>query len=206
MTVLILSRQFGAGGKTLGENLAKRLGFQFVDRDIIAQVAREANVSVDWVVAVERETGGRLMKILSKMVSGDFIQRMLSDSGSDFDEEKYAAFVKKVVKDIAKEGNAVILGRGSQFIVPDQPGVFKVLLVGEKADREKFLEKQYKLSAAEARQVVAKEDRKRAAFLVGMDAKSPDDPLLYHLCINTSKMSLKRAEEMIVDLIEARKT
>ncbi len=205
MTVLILSRQFGAGGKTLGENLAKRLGFQFVDRDIIAQVAREANVSVDWVVAVERETGGRLMKILSKMVSGDFIQRMLSDSGSDFDEEKYAAFVKKVVKDIAKEGNAVILGRGSQFIVPDQPGVFKVLLVGEKADREKFLEKKYKLSAAEARQVVAKEDRKRAAFLVGMDAKSPDDPLLYHLCINTSKMSLKQAEEMIVDLIEARK-
>lgn len=206
MTVLILSRQFGAGGKTLGENLAKRLGFQFVDRDIIAQVAREANVSVDWVVAVERETGGRLMKILSKMVSGDFIQRMLSDSGSDFDEEKYAAFVKKVVKDIAKEGNTVILGRGSQFIVPDQPGVFKVLLVGEKADREKFLEKKYKLSAAEARQVVAKEDRKRAAFLVGMDAKSPDDPLLYHLCINTSKMSLEQAEEMIVDLIEARKT
>lgn len=201
MAVLTISRQFGAGGKTLGERLARRLGYQFVDRHLISDVAKEANVSVDWVVAVERETSGRLMQILSKMVSGNFIERQLADSGSDFDEKKYIAFLKKVITDLAEEGNVVILGRGAEYILPDTPGIFKVLLVASWEDRIKFLENQYSITHKQASGLVEKEEKKRTAFLRKLDPRDPNDPILYHLCLNHSRVSMERSEEIILNLM-----
>jgi cytidylate kinase len=202
MAVLSISRQFGAGGKTLGERLAQKLGYQFVDRGIIAKVAKEANVSIDWVVAVERETAGRLMKILSKMVSGDFIERHLADSGTDFDEKKYIKFMRKVIEDIGKAGNAVILGRGAQYILPNEPGIYKILLVGKHDDRVTFLMDRYHINKRQAEQLVDREEKKRESFLARLDPRDQNDPLLYHMVINTSLVSLEMAEKMVMDLVK----
>ena len=62
MAVLTISRQFGAGGKTLGARVAQRLGYEFVDEGLLHKVAEKANVSLEWVEGVEREAGGHLMR------------------------------------------------------------------------------------------------------------------------------------------------
>lgn len=201
MAVISISRQFGAGGKTLGDRVAKRLGCHFIDRGIITKVAKEANVSIDWVVAVERETSGRLMQILSRVVSGDFIQRHLADKKHDFDEKKYIIFLKKVITDVAKEGNVVILGRGGQFILPDEPGIFKILLVAPEEWRINFLIKRYNITRQEAEMLVNREERKRLAFLAKLDPRPPDDPIHYHMCLDTSRVGLDLAEELVVKLV-----
>ncbi|MBU2548956.1 MAG: cytidylate kinase-like family protein [Proteobacteria bacterium] len=203
MAVISISRQFGAGGKTLGERLAARLGYQLLDRNLMTRVAKEANVSLDWVVAVERETGGRLMKYLSKMVSGDFIERHLADSAVDFDEKKYVTFIKKVILDVAEDGDAIILGRGSQFILPNKPGIFKILLVGEYEDRVRFLMDQYHINRKQSEQLVGREEKKREVFLNRLGRGEQDNPNLYHLCLNTSLISLECAEKLVFDMVKS---
>jgi CMP/dCMP kinase len=201
MAIVTISRQFGAGGHTLGIRVAERLGYQLVDKEIIAQVAKEANVSVEWVQAVEKEAGGLLMRLVNGLVDSDFIERLTGETSSDFDEKKYFIFLKKVVFEAAEEGDVVFVGRGSQFILPDDPETVKILLVAEKEDRHRFIEKHYRLSTSKAEQWVAKEEKRRVNFLKQLDPRHPDDPGIYDLMINTSKTTLTEAEEMIVQLV-----
>ena len=59
MAVITISRQFGAGGKTLGELISKNLGYTFIDDAIINKVAKKAKVSDEWVQSIEKEAGGK---------------------------------------------------------------------------------------------------------------------------------------------------
>ena len=125
MAVLSISRQFGAGGWTLGKSIAKRLDYKFVSYRIINEVAKEANVSVEWIKGVEKQAGDWLMRYLTKMVDSSFIDRHVGDSKTDFDEKRYITFLQKIVNRIADEDNVVILGRGSQFILQDRRNTFQ---------------------------------------------------------------------------------
>ena len=64
MAVITISRQFGAGGITLGKKIAKQLGYSFYDSEIIQRVAKQANVSTRWVESMEKEAGGKMQRII----------------------------------------------------------------------------------------------------------------------------------------------
>ena len=201
MAILCISRQFGAGGKTLGEKVSETLGYQFVDEGLMEKVAEEANVSVRWVEGVEREAGGNLMRFLSSVVPSSFIDRHLGDSGKDFDEKRYVSFLSKVIEDLSEANNVVFLGRGSQFILADHPEAVRILLVAERPDRIKFMQKHYNLDREKAEAVVNREARKRERFLRNFHQGDPNDPSLYHMVINTSLLSLEAAREQICELV-----
>ena len=201
MSVLIISRQFGAGGKTLGERLARKLGYTLVDRDIIDWVADEAQLSTEWLESVEAESPGRLTQVLSRMVAGDFIQRHLAEPVYDFDPEQYVVFTRKIIGDAAAAGNVVFLGRGAYEIVPDGEGVFKVLLVASRQARLDFLQKQYDITGEQASTLIDKEEREKEAFLSKLSAGRPLDPARYQLCLNTGSVGLGKAEDLILRLM-----
>lgn len=201
MPVVTISRQFGAGGHTLGETLARHLGYQLVDRELCHKVAEEACVSVDWVESIEQSGGDLLMRICSRLVSGDFIERIIGPDKRDFDDKKYLDFVTKIIKKLASEDDVVIVGRGAQFILPDADNIIKILLVAELSDRIKFMMEHYDLTKAKAEQLVQKEEKKRATFLKMFDSRDPDDPSNYTMVINTSKITLAEAETLVVSLI-----
>jgi len=115
MAVITISRQFGAGGKTLGEMISKRLGYYYAVDDIIQIVAREARVSRDWVESIEREAGGTLLKFISGLGRKKYSDSIPHDKPGYIDEEIYVDLLQEIITRIAEEGNAVILGRGSQF-------------------------------------------------------------------------------------------
>ena len=131
MAVITISRQFGAGGKTLGKMVAKDLGYTFADNQIIQMVAETANVSPHWVESIEKEAGTRLNKIISRMVSRGLIDRVLKDERGYIDEEIYLDYVIVIISQIAEEGNVVVLGRGSQYILNDHPDAFHILLIDD---------------------------------------------------------------------------
>ena len=201
MPVISLSRQFGAGGKTLGEMVANRLNFEFLDEALMHRLAEEANVSVQWVEGVAREAGGHLMRFLSTLVPSSFIERHVGDSGADFDEAKYVKFLSKVVEEVAEEDNVVILGRGSQFILRGNPQVVMVLLVAELEDRIKFIMEHYGLERGKAEAMVTRYEKMRTRFLKNLYTGNPNDPSLYHMVLNTSLISIETAENMICELV-----
>ena len=200
MPIVTISRQFGAGGHTLGKMLSQKLGYQLVDRDICRQIAEEAKVSIGWVESVERDPGGLLMRICNKLVSSDWIERHVGDKG-DFDSEKYVSFVTRIIKQLAKESDLVVVGRGSQFILPNSELTVKVLLVADLEDRIKFLMDHYQMTKSSAEQLVRLEEKRRVDFLKLFDSRNPDDPSLYTLVFNTSRVTLEETERMILDMV-----
>ena len=89
MAVLTISRQFGAGGWTLAKSIADRMNYQFVSAAVIDKMAKEANVSAEWIKSVEKHAGDWLIRFTSRLVSSSFIERHIGEAKSDFDEEKY---------------------------------------------------------------------------------------------------------------------
>ncbi|MCG6893405.1 MAG: cytidylate kinase-like family protein [Desulfobacteraceae bacterium] len=203
MAVVTISRQFGAGGKTLGKMIADEMGYTFAESDIIQRIAKEANVSTNWVQAFEKEAGSRLSRLISGMVSKRWVDRILKDERGYLDEQGYLDYLVLIVAQIADEGDVVIIGRGSQYILNDHPDAVHVLLIDNLEDRIRFIMKNYDMSARRAEQWVATEDRRRSSLYGKLQKTDYDNPSLYHLVINTGRVPLESAKQLVCQMLTA---
>jgi len=203
MAVITISRQFGAGGITVGEVVAQKLGYKFYDNEIIQLLAKEAKVSTNWVEDLEKEAGGALQKFLSQVVPKSMVERILDDKRGYIDEEIYVDLLHLIIKKIADDGNAVIIGRGGQYILAGQPDVYHILLVADKLDRIKFIEEKYGLRPKRAVQTVNFDDKRRVNLYRKFGREDYDHPIHYQLVINTSKISREKAVDLVCKLVSS---
>lgn len=201
MAVITISRQFGAGGKTVGLLVAERLGYRMFDDEIIKEVARKARVSKHWVESVEKEAGGKFQRFISGMVPKNLIERILDSEGGYIDEEIYIDLLYKVIARIADEGNAVILGRGGQYILEDFENTYHILLIADKVDRVKFMEEHYNISSNQAIRVVAANEKKRESLYQKFGKEGFDNHVHYNMVINTSELPIEKAADLICKLV-----
>lgn len=204
MAVITISRQFGAGGITLGKKIAKQLGYNFFDNEIIQLVADQANVSTRWVESMEKEAGGRMERIISGLVSRSFMDRFLEDKYGYIDEEIYVDLLHQIIKNIAAEGDAVILGRGSQYILKETPNVLHILLVADKEYRIRFIEEKYELFTKHAIQMINNEDKRRVNLYRKFGREDYDHWGHYHMIFNMGNIDLDKATRMVCKLIDQR--
>jgi cytidylate kinase len=201
MAVITISRQYGAGGRTLGKMISERTGFSFADNEIIQMVAKEANVSPVWVENVEKEAGTTLARILSSMVSQKWIDRVLADERGYIDEQIYLDYLVLIIAKIADEGDVVILGRGAQYILNDHPDAYHILLIDDLENRIRFVMEHERLSRKKAVQVVNYEDRRRASLFKKIGKIDYDKPSLYHMVLNMGRVSLEAALNVVCEMI-----
>ena len=203
MAVITISRQFGAGGKTLGKMIAKELGYTFADQQIIQKIAETANVSPHWVESIEKEAGTRLTKVIDHVVSMRWIERVLKEERGYIDEEIYLDYLVVIVSQVAEEGNAVIIGRGSQYILNDHPDALHILLVDEAENRIKFMMENYDLSRKEAEKIVTIEDKRRMSFYGKLGKADFDNPGLYHLVLNMGRLNMEKALQLALQMVNS---
>ena len=203
MAVITISRQYGAGGKTLGKMIANEFSYEFADSEIVAKVAEMANVSTHWVETVENEAGGKLSRFITRMVSKPLVDRILKDERGYIDEEIYLDYLVLIIAQVADEGDAVILGRGSQYILDDHPDAYHILMIDEFENRVRFMKQHYDLSDSRATKVVRSEDKRRKSLYQKLGKTDYDDPFLYHLVLNMSKVSLEEAKKMVCNLVQS---
>jgi len=203
MAVITISRKFGAGGKTLGEMVSEKLGYTLYDKELIQMIAEKAKVSENGVEFIEKEARGKFGIFIS-----DMVPKVIADlkgkkkSEDTIDEEVYIDVLKDIFTKIAEEGNAVIIGRGGQYVLQNKKDVFHVLATARKEDRTKFLVKKYKLSLKDAIKAVELDDKKRMNLYRKYGRDDYDKPLVYHLVLNTSKIDLDSACELICELVQ----
>jgi len=203
MAVITISRQFGAGGITLGKMVAEKFGYSFADTEVISKVAELANVSTHFVETVEKEAGGRFSKIISRMVSKPLVERVLKDEHGYIDEKIYLDYLVLIIAQIADEGDVVIMGRGSQYILNDHPDAYHLLLIDEFENRVKFMIKNYDLPRKQAVQIVKAEDKRRLNLYHKLGKTDYDDPRLYHLVLNMGRIDMPEALKLVEALIRA---
>lgn len=201
MAVITISRQFGAGGKTLGRMLASRLGYTLMDNEIIQMIAEKARVSEGWVQSVEKEAGGKFLKFISGVIPKRLVDSVLDDERGYIDEEIYVDSLHKIISKIAEGDNVIIIGRCGQYILRDRPDTYHFLLIGNKDDRVRFMMRHYDLTPRQAIQAVESDDRRRINLYRKFGRKDYDQPDLYHLVLNMSKVSLEGACDTVANLV-----
>ncbi len=201
MAVITISRQFGAGGKTLAQNVADRLGYKIAHEEIIEKVAEKAKVSADSLRSFEAEARGLLQRATSLLTPNRFIDHVLDPRRNYMDGDLYIDLLRKIIPEIADEGNIVILGRGSQFILMGRPDTVHVLLVANQEDRIRFMREQYDLTESLARDAVRKQGRRREQLMRLFGHGDYDQPIYYDLVINLSKVSIDGAVELVCESV-----
>jgi len=203
MAVITISRQFGAGGITLGQQLAKKLGYGFIYEEIIEKVAEKAAVSKDWVKSLDKDGGGTLSNFMAGFVPSRLIDHIFDTQRQYMDEKTYIKLLYQIVPQIAQRDNIVIIGRGAQFILKDYPDTHHVLLIADLAQRINFMMRRYQLSEDAARKAVTKEDLRRRKLLRLFHVVDYDRPEHYDLVLNMGKINIDLAQELVCDLLAA---
>ena len=150
---------------------------------------------------MENEAGGKLSRFITRLVSKPLVDRILKDERGYIDEEIYLDYLVLIIAQIADEGNTVVLGRGSQYILNDHPDAFHILMIDEFENRVRFMKEHYDLPDTRAMRVVKGEDKRRKALFQKLGKTDYDDPFLYHLVLNMSKVSLEQAKNMVCNLV-----
>ncbi len=201
MAILTISRMFGTGANELGKSIAKRLGYTFFDNEVIQMVAKQAKVSTDWVATMEKEAGGKFQKFISTLVPKSLMELILSSDYSLSDEEIYTDVLSHVITKIADEGDAVILGRGSQYILKDRPDVYHILLVADLDDRIRYVQKRFELTKKQALLAVAMEDKRRVNLYRKFGKLDYNQTDHYHLVFNMSSIDTGQVGDMLCTLL-----
>jgi cytidylate kinase len=204
MAVITISRQYGAGAMALGKQLAEKYAYTFASREIVQGIADKAKVSTDFVLSVEKEAGTKLSRFMTRIISSrGIVNKLLRDDSGYIDEKLYLDYLVLTVVQIADEGNAVIMGRGSQYILKTHPDAYHILLVDDLENRIKRVEKREKVSRDSAARIVSHEDKRRLSLYHRLGKQDYDSPALYHMVLNMSRLSQTKAFAMVCNLVDS---
>lgn len=189
---IALSRFPGSGAAALGQEVAKELGFIFLGIEIVDRMAREDGVPLQLAAAFDEHVRNGIDRYVVDAFRADA-----------FVESDYLRHLVRTVRSIGEAGGAVILGRGSSYIL--SPGrTLRVLVVAPRDARTENLAKARGLTPAEAKREIEREDEERKRFLSHHFRADPDDLTQYDLCVNTSLLPQAAACAAIVAALRSR--
>ena len=151
--IITISREFGSGGRFIGEETAKKLGIAFYDREIIAKVADDLGLSEKYVA--DRGEYAPSKNIFSYAFIGRDI------NGNSIADQIYS-YQQKIIKDLAAKEPCVIVGRSADYILSGRDDVLNVFIQGNKADKIVRIKEIYSKSDDEAARMIKDTDKKRS--------------------------------------------
>ena len=190
ITVITVSMQPGSGGSLLAQQVAERFGFDYFHRDIIRGIDKSAKIRSTVIETIEKERLSGIEDFISSLYRDHYLYPGI-----------YMEHLLKVVNTIADHGRAVIVGRGANFIIPPDER-FSVRVVAPLEKRIQNVIRAYKVSAENARKRVIARESRRAAFVRKSYNADISDPENYDLTINTGRMPIETALEVVVAAVK----
>lgn len=195
--IVTIGRQFGSGGRSIGEKVAKKLGVPFYDKELISLAAKESGIDPDIFKNVDEKAANSLLYSLSMGLYsfGSGFQAM----GDLPVNDKLYMLQHKIIKDIARKGACVIVGRCADYVLREQPNVVNIFIYADMEYRKQESVKRHGIDAARAEHIINKTDKSRANYYSFYSGQKWGMAENYDLCINSAKID----EDSIVDLIIA---
>lgn len=182
--VITIEREYGCGGGAIAAQLAQRLGWSVWDKRLTEEIARLANVEPSAVRRCDERMDSRLYRLAKTFWRGSH-ERSSQVAGQVFDTDVMMTMMAQISTKIAKEGNAVVVGRGSPFFLRDHPDAFHVFLYAPRAEKVRRLIGDGS-SSKEAEEMVDLVDRERMAYVKHYFNADWPTRSLYHVMINTA--------------------
>jgi cytidylate kinase len=221
MPVITVTGKVGSGAREVGRMLAGRLGIDFVDQQLMVAAAQRCGVSVG-VMAEHDERYGSFRQRLSSVINtllersavsgadpltgATGLEAVLSQTYSDMTREPdektvsdraYQEAMSALVRELAASGQIVVLGRGSQMILREMPRALHVLCIARDDVRYQRLAERDEIGLDDARKRANETDQARAAFYRKFWKVDVEDPRLYDLTVDTSRLPFEAASEVV---------
>src|ERR1035437_1674919 len=183
--IVTIEREFGSGGGGIACELARRLGWKLWDQQLTSEIARRAQVPESAVALCDERLDGRLYRFAKAFWRGSYERSMPLAASDAFDADRMMAMVGEIMRTIAAEGNAVIVGRGSPFFLREREDTFRVFIYAPHDEKIRRLLAMGK-SREEAEDLVENVDKERMAYIKHYFNAEWPTRSLYHLMINTA--------------------
>lgn len=202
MPVVTIRGLLGSGAPEIGRQVADRVHADYLDRQIIAEVAARLHRKEQDVADKEMPSGsflGRVAKALEYVGGYDNIGLPIWQV--PLDDARYLQSLESVIRELAKSRSIVIYGRGSQFILRNFPGALHVLAVAPLGVRLKRVMQSMELDEESAKREIARFDNSAREFIKRYFHARLEDPQYYDLVVNTEHLSFDVATSMVINAL-----
>lgn len=200
MAVVTISRVLGSGGDDISAEVAQGLDYQLVDNALIVKVAERAGVSVERAEHYDERYQSRVFEWLKNFIEPR-VGKILIDGGEHMDPHSYIEYCKTVILGLAETGNVVIVGRASQIILKDVENAFHVRIDAGLDFRVRRIMEKRGITEREALEMIRKSDAMKKNYFEHYIKADWNDPLNYHLILDSSRLGLELTTSVIIDTV-----
>lgn len=193
--IIIISRQFGSGGRTIGKEVAERLGIPCYDHELIDKAAEESGLSREYV-AERGEYAQRDSWLTSVMASGGWYNGLSN-------QDLLWTVQKKIILDIAQKGPCVIVGRCADYILKDAANCLRVFVHADMDFRADRIVNLYGEGADSPQKRLKEKDKHRAAYYKFYTDAEWGDVNHCHVALDSGALGIEKCVDVIVDLYSA---
>ena len=190
--IITISREFGSGGRFIGEEVAKKLGIAYYDKNIISQIAEKSGLSPDYIqesAELSPKKGLFAYALAGRDITGRSVEDMVYETQ------------RKVILELARKEPCVIIGRNADYILKDRDDALNVFIHGDMLEKIQRISQLYRVTEQEAVKVMADTDKRRMTnynFYTDQRWGKADN---YTLCLNSSQLGYDRCEKIIMECI-----
>lgn len=190
--IISVGREFGSGGHIVAANLAKHFGLTLLDSNILSEIARKNNTSEENLRKYDESARNLLF---SRSVNGF----------SNSPEEIIAQMQFDYIKEKADAGESfVVIGRCADYVLRDNPNLIRIFILGDMEARIARTAERENITPDKARVRIAQADKRRKYFHNTHSENKWGDSRSYDITVNSSKLGLDRATDLLIKYIELR--
>ncbi len=194
-TIITIARQYGSGGHDVGKKLAEELNIPFYDKELLERAARNSGFCQEIFENYdEKPTNSFLYSLVMDTYSMGYSSAAFAEMPLN---HKIFLAQFNAIKDIAKEGPCVIVGRCADYALADFPNVVNVYLYADMKDRIARIARRHDLTDAKAKDMIQKTDKSRASYYNYYTNKKWGEATGYDLCLNTGTLGIDGTIHMI---------
>jgi cytidylate kinase len=213
MATITISREYGSGSDQVVAYACRALWYRYFDKMMMTRAAVEAGLQANEVVDFS-EDNYKVQGFLERLLSwrGPRVVARVGTWTEDavgarvrevetLDEAQSVTMVKAAILAAYKQDNIVIVGRGGQVILRNKPDVLHVRLIADLKARVQRLQERHNLHPTKAEALALEHDRASAEYITRFHHVYWDDPLLYNLVINTTRLGIEGAAQLIISAV-----
>jgi len=200
-SVVCISHATGASGSEVGRLVAERLGFRYVDEDIVAQAAAKGGVDPGELADEERRKSflARVLDEFGRGASGEAWAMLgpMPPAGQGATGDDLRALIREAIEETAARGDAVIVAHAASHAIGERQDALRVLVTASPHTRAARLSEAEKLDGPAAAKAVKEADAARADYLRRFHDLDEERPTQYDLVVNTDQLSVEDAAELV---------
>ena len=188
--IITISREFGSGGRFIGEEVARKLGIAYYDKNVINEIAEKSGLSPEYIqenAELSPKKGLFAYALAGRDITGKSVEDMVYEAQ------------RKVILDLAKKEPCVIIGRNADYILKDRDDVLNVFIHGNMPEKIQRITDLYNVEKQKAVKMMEDTDKRRKTNYNFYTDQNWGKASNYTLCLNSSQLGYDRCEKIIME-------